>query len=406
MPCATCTRSGSRSRRRWGRPPRCRPGSFGGPTSACSSRGRAPISWCSTTAWRLHACCVEVCPLSWLESELNEQPSALATLLDRQQDAARAIASILDRDDVNYVLIASRGSSSNAARYAQYLLGRAHRVPVMFATPSLYTIYEQPPRLDRAAVIGISQSGASPDVSSVLAEARRQDRPTIALTNVPDSPLAREADVVLVLEAGEERAVAATKTYLNSLGAVAMLFAAADGPVAEGELAQMPELLRQQIALSLETAPPLDEYAEAVGATVVGRGVNYGTAFEIALKIGELSGLVVEAYSPADLMHGPIAAVQPGWPVVIVAPSGPARPSVEDVVLPLRERGARLLAVSDVTAVLRRAQTRLPLVPHVPEWLSPLTAVIPGQLTALRLARLRGLDIDSPSGLRKVTLTR
>jgi glucosamine--fructose-6-phosphate aminotransferase (isomerizing) len=347
-----------------------------------------------------------VCPLSWLESELHEQPRALATLLERQGDAARAVARLLARDDVRYVLIASRGSSSNAARYAQYLLGRAHRVPVMFATPSLYTIYEQPPRLDDAAVIGISQSGASPDVASVLAEARRQGRPTIALTNAPDSPLAREADVVLLLEAGEEHAVAATKTYLNSLGAVAMLFAAADGPVAEGELALMPELLRRQIALSHETAPPLDEYAGAVGATVVGRGVNYGTAYEIALKIRELSGLVVEAYSPADLMHGPIAAVQPGWPVVLVAPSGPARPSVEDVVLPLRERGARLLVVSDVAAVLRRAQTRLPLVPHVPEWLSPLTAVIPGQLTALRLARLRGLDVDAPAGLRKVTLTR
>jgi glucosamine--fructose-6-phosphate aminotransferase (isomerizing) len=344
--------------------------------------------------------------MSWLEDELAEQPNALARLIERQRAMARAVAAILSRDDVNYILIASRGSSSNAARYAQYLLGRAHRVPVMFATPSLYTIYEQPPRLDGAVVIGISQSGASPDVASVLAEARRQRRPTIALTNVGDSPLARQADVVLELEAGDERAVAATKTYLNSLAAVALVFAAADGPVAEAELAQMPDVLERQLVLSRETAPPLDEYAEAIGATVVGRGVNYGTAFEIALKIRELSGLVVEAYSPADLMHGPIAAIQPGWPVVLVAPSGPARPSVEDVVLPLRERGARLLAVSDVGAVLRRAQTRLPLVPHVPEWLSPLTAVIPGQLTAMRLARLRGLDVDSPVGLHKVTLTR
>jgi glucosamine--fructose-6-phosphate aminotransferase (isomerizing) len=276
----------------------------------------------------------------------------------------------------------------------------------MFATPSLYTIYEQPPRLDGAAVIGISQSGASPDVSSVLAEARRQGRPTVALTNNLVSPLAHAADEVLFLEAGEERAVAATKTYLNSVGAVSLLFAAADGPRAEAELAEMPATLERQIALTNEAAPPLDEYAEAVGATVVARGVNYGTAFEIALKIRELSGLVVEAYSPADLMHGPIAAIRPGWPVVLVAPSGPARPSVEDVVVPLRDRGARLLAVSDVGAVLRRAQTKLPLVPHVPEWLSPLTAVIPGQLTALRLARLRGLDVDSPVGLHKVTLTR
>jgi glucosamine--fructose-6-phosphate aminotransferase (isomerizing) len=344
--------------------------------------------------------------LSWLEDELNEQPAALGRLIDRQQGTARRIASILARDDVRYILIASRGSSGNAARYAQYLLGRAHRVPVMFATPSLYTIYEQPPRLDGAVVIGISQSGASPDVSSVLAEARRQGRPTVAITNNLVSPLARAADEVLFLEAGEERAVAATKTYLNSVGAVALLFAAADGPTAEAELAGMPATIERQVALSRETASPLDEYADAIGATVVARGVNYGTAFEVALKIRELSGLVVEAYSPADLMHGPIAAVRPGWPVVLVAPSGPARPSVEEVVVPLRERGARLLAISDVDAVLRRAQTKLPLVPRVPEWLSPLTAVIPGQLTALRLAQQRGLDIDSPAGLHKVTLTR
>jgi glutamine---fructose-6-phosphate transaminase (isomerizing) len=344
--------------------------------------------------------------VSWLEAELQEQPAALARLIDKQAGRAREIAEIFGRDDVQYVVIASRGSSSNVARYAQYLLGRAHRVPVMFATPSLYTIYEQPPRLAGAAVIGISQSGASPDVASVLAEARRQGRPTIALTNVVDSPLAREADLVLPLEAGEEKAVAATKTYLNSLGAIALLFAASDGPVAEAELEQMPDLLQQQIDLSLETAPALDEYADAVGATVVARGVNYGTAFEIALKIRELSGLVVEAYSPADLMHGPIAAIRPGWPVIVVAPTGPARPSVEGLVLPLRDRGARIIAVSDVSAVLRRAQTRLPLVPRVPEWLSPLTAVVPGQLTALRLAQLRGLDIDQPAGLNKVTLTR
>ena len=344
--------------------------------------------------------------MSWLENELREQPAALERLLQRQGDRAREIAGIFGRDDVQYVLIASRGSSGNAARYAQYLLGRAHRVPVMFATPSLYTIYEQPPRLEGAVVVGISQSGASPDVASVLAEARRQGRPTVALTNAPDSPLAREADAVLLLEAGEERAVAATKTYLNSLGAIAMLFAAADGPVAEAELARMPSVLEEQIELSIATAPSLDEYGDAVGATVVARGVNYGTAFEIALKIRELSGLVVEAYSPADLMHGPIAAIRPGWPVIVVAPTGPARPSVEGLVFPLLERGARIIAVSDVTAVLRRARTKLPLVARVPEWLSAMTAVIPGQLTALRLAQLRGLDIDSPVGLNKVTLTR
>ena len=167
----------------------------------------------------------------------------------------------------------------------------------------------------------------------------------------------------------------------------------------------MPELLERQIALSFESAPPIEEYGDAIGATVVARGVNYGTAFEIALKIRELSGLLVEAYSPADLMHGPIAAIQPDWPVILVAPTGPARPSVEEIVEPLRERGARVIAVSDAASVLESAHTKLPLVPDVPEWLSPLTAVIPGQVTAMRLAQLRGLDVDHPAGLQKITLT-
>ena len=344
--------------------------------------------------------------MSWLETELREQPEALVRLLERQADAARQAARLFHRRDIRYLLIASRGSSSNVARYAQYLLGRAHRVPVMFATPSLYTIYGQPPRLDGALVIGISQSGASPDVVAVLAEAREQGRPTLALTNDVESPLARTADAVLPLEAGREQAVAATKTYVNSLGAVALLFALGDDAAARDELARMPEALAAQVDLSLAATPVLEEYREAVGLTVVARGVNYGTGFEIALKIRELSGLVTEAYSPADLMHGPIAAIQPGWPVVVVAPSGPARPSVEEIVPPLRARGARLVAVSDVRAVLRRAQTKLVLVSGVPEWLSPLTAVVPGQVAAMRLASLRGLDLDNPAGLRKVTLTR
>jgi len=345
--------------------------------------------------------------MSWLETELREQPEALARLLEQQAGAARAAARLFRRRDIRYLLIASRGSSSNVARYAQYLLGRAHRVPVMFATPSLYTIYGQPPRLDGGLAIGISQSGASPDVVAVLAEAREQGRPTLALTNDVASPLALTADAVLPLEAGLEHAVAATKTYVNSLGAVALLFAeTGNDTAAREELSRMPEALAAQIELSLAGTPPLEEYQDAVGLTVVARGVNYGTAFEVALKIRELSGLVTEAYSPADLMHGPIAAIQPGWPVVVVAPSGPARPSVEEIVPPLRERGARLIAVSDVRAVLRRAQTKLVLAPGVPEWLSPFTAVVPGQVAAMRLTRLRGRDLDRPVGLHKVTLTR
>jgi glutamine---fructose-6-phosphate transaminase (isomerizing) len=339
---------------------------------------------------------------SHLEKELREQPEALQRLLDEQAARAAEIASLFGRPDVQYVLIASRGSSSNAARYAQYLLGRAHRVPVAFATPSLYTLYEQPPRLDGALVVGISQSGESPDVVEVLAEARRQGRPTVALTNVESSPLGLVADAVLPLEAGDELAVAATKTYVNSLGAVALVFAAATRDAgALDELRRMPAPLARQLDRSWEVSVDGID-----GGTVVARGVNYGTSFEIALKIRELSGLLFESYSAADLMHGPVAAIGTGWPVIAVAPSGPAFDVMAEAAVELGRRGARLLVVSDDEALLARASVPLPLLPGVPEWLSPLVAVVPGQLVALRLAEQRGSDLDKPLGLSKVTLTR
>jgi glucosamine--fructose-6-phosphate aminotransferase (isomerizing) len=341
-----------------------------------------------------------------LERELREQPEALARLLEAARDRSQELGSLFRRRDVRYLLIASRGSSSNAARYAQYLLGRASRVPVAFATPSLYTLYGQPPRLDGALVIGISQSGESPDVRAVLDEARRQGRPTLAITNRPDSPIASIAGAVLALEAGEERAVAATKTYLNSVGAVALLFAwsTRDGEALR-ELERMPLRIADQLSLSFEDAAALEEFRGIRGGTVVARGINYGTSFEIALKIRELSGLLFEAFSAADLMHGPVAAIGPGWPVIAVAPSGPALESMEIAIRALSERGAKLITVADRRDVLALGVAPFRLVADVPEWLSPLTTVIPGQLAAVRLAQLNGSDLDSPHGLSKVTLT-
>jgi glutamine---fructose-6-phosphate transaminase (isomerizing) len=342
-----------------------------------------------------------------LERELGEQPQALERLLETQRPAAERIARLLERDDVNYVLIASRGSSSNAARYAQYVLGRAHRVPVSFATPSLYTLYEQPPRLDGALVIGISQSGRSPDVKEVIEEAQRQGRPTVALTNDPSSPLAQASDEVLALEAGDELAVAATKTYVNSLGAVALLFALATGDrEALIELERVPAQLALQIERSWDDSRAIDRLGEIEGGTVIARGVNYATCFEIALKIRELSGLLFESYSAADLMHGPIAAIASGWPVIAVAPRGPTLQVMLDALEALAGREPRLVVISDEVRALGRAEIVLPLWTRVPDWLSPLVAVVPGQLAALRLAQLRGVDLDSPLGLSKVTLTR
>ena len=345
--------------------------------------------------------------MSWVEQEMREQSAALARFLDRERDHARDLVPQLFRSDVTYALIASRGSSGNAARYAQYLFGSANRLPVAFSTPSLYTLYDEPPQLDGAVVIAISQSGESPDVVSVLAEARRQGRPTLAITNEVDSPLARTSECVLRLHAGRERAVAATKTYLNSVAAVALLSAAiGDDSARFTALGEVPSWIAQQVERSLEDARPFDRYGDADGGVVVARGINLGTAFEIALKIRELSGVPFEPFSSADLLHGPIAALLPGRPVLVVAPSGVALDSVRASIARLRERGAAVVGISDDEDVLAAADVRLPLVRAVPEWLSPLLAVIPGQAAALRLATIRGGDVDHPAGLTKVTLTR
>jgi len=342
--------------------------------------------------------------MSWVEAELREQPVALERFLTAESAHAPGIVRALLREDVRYLLIVSRGSSGNVARYMQYLFGTVNRLPVAFATPSLYTVYDAPPELGPAAVIGISQSGASPDVVAVLDEARKQNRPTLAITNDPESPLALAADYVLQLHAGEERAVAATKTYLNSVAAVALL-STADDAQRLGDLLAMPKKVGEQIEQSLAAADALDRYREVEGGSVVARGVNYGAAFEIALKIRELSGAQFEAFSSADLLHGPIAALKSGRPAIVIAPAGRTLASMSVALEKVRERGAEVIAISDDKKFLSESDTALPLVPGVPEWLTPLLTVVPGQVAAVRLATLRDADVDSPVGLTKITLT-
>jgi glutamine---fructose-6-phosphate transaminase (isomerizing) len=343
--------------------------------------------------------------MSLLRDEIGEQPDVLARVIERNRAAVAAIVDALERRPPAFVLIASRGSSGNAARYGQHVFGRLNRLAVGFASPSLQTVYEAPPRLHDALVLGISQSGQSPDVVSVLDDATRQDQITVAVTNDPESPIAQAARHVLPLHAGPERAVAATKTYSASLCAVAQLAAALAGDDALlRELSAIPAAVGRQIR---ETAT--DAAVEAAFAwqacAVVGRGPNYGTAFEIALKIKELTAITAEPYAPADLLHGPIAIVEPGFPLVAVAPTGPARPAMEELLDAVRKRGGAPLILSDEPELVRSGELLLRLVP-VPEWLSPLAAVVPAQLLAAGIAERRGVDTDRPFGLSKVTLTR
>jgi glucosamine--fructose-6-phosphate aminotransferase (isomerizing) len=194
---------------------------------------------------------------------------------------------------------------------------------------------------------------------------------------------------------------------VNSLGAVALIFATttADGHALD-ELERLPGQLAAQLDRSWHDVSALDGFGRIEGGTVIARGINYCTSFEIALKIRELSGLLFESYSAADLMHGPVAAIAPGWPVLAVAPSGPTLDAMAEAVDAVGRRGARTIVVSDDQGLLARGEIGLPLLTGVPEWLSPIVAVIPGQLAAFRFAQLRGIDLDKPLGLSKVTLTR
>lgn len=345
--------------------------------------------------------------MSILQNEIRQQPQVLATLLDQELENARRIAADVRARRVKYVIVAARGTSDNAARYGQYLLGAHNRLPVGLATPSLFSVYGEPPRLEDALVVGISQSGQSPDIVAVLEEGRRQGVPTLAITNDPRSPLAAQADYSLALHAGEERAVAATKTYTAQLAALALLSSALDEtPERLEALQRVPSAVERVLEREEEIAQAVQRYRYMETCVVLGRGYNYATAFEIALKLKELNYLIAESYSSADFMHGPIAVVDSGFPALVVAPSGRMFDTMRAFSLELGSRGAELLIISDCQTLLANAVTPLPLPEGVPEWLSPIVAVVPGQLFALHLTLVRRNDPDRPAGLQKVTVTR
>lgn len=344
---------------------------------------------------------------SILLREIAEQPEALRRLLADGAEEVEAIASALRARSFRHVVIAARGSSDNAARYAQYVFGAFNRVTVTLATPSLFTRYAAPPRMDGALVVGISQSGQSPDLVAVVEEGRRQGCVTLAITNAAGSPLGEVADHTLLLRAGPERSVAATKTYTSQLLSLAMLSAAATGDARRREeLAAVPG----HVAAALDVdagamAAAASALRDAGHGVVIGRGFNYATAFEISLKAKELAYFAVEPYSAADFQHGPIALLDTGFAAIVVNVEGAVSEEVEELLGAMTRRGARPVVLSNIESSLALGFAPLRLPRGIPEWLSPIVAVVPGQLLAVHLSRQRGFDPDRPRGLSKVTRT-
>ncbi len=343
--------------------------------------------------------------MSHLAREIAEQPRVVAALLHAEADVADDIAARIRAHDPAFVMIAARGSSDNAARYAQYLFGDLLRLPVALAAPSLFTLAGARPRLGQGLVLGISQSGQSPDVVAVVEAGRDQGALTVAVTNDGHSPLARAAAHVLQIHAGVERSVAASKTYTASLAALALIAVSAIAETGErrralGALRQAPELIERSLEMSADpVAQAAADWPRAARAVVLGRGFNYATAHEIALKLGELAYISAEAYSSAEFRHGPIAKVAPDLPLLAVTGDGPFDADVAALAAELRASGARLVTLGAPDA-------DLPAAPAPAPWLAPFAAVAPGQLLAMTLAGRQRGDIDSPRGLSKVTRTR
>jgi glucosamine--fructose-6-phosphate aminotransferase (isomerizing) len=340
-----------------------------------------------------------------MRSELGEAPDVARALIETQRDVIDGVAEAVRSRPLGMVLIAARGTSDHAAIYAQYVFGVRNRLPVALAAPSIQSLYGVAPRLHNALVIGVSQSGQSPDVVGVIEEARRQNAPTIAVTNDPASPLSLAAEFNIDIHAGPERAVAATKTYVAEMTALAMLSTAlGDDPIARQQLLEVPDAIAAALDLEEVVASAAREQAGMQRAVVLGRGFNYSTALEWSLKLKEMTYVLADAYSTADFEHGPIAMIDPGFVVHAIVAAGPTLPETESVLGRLRQAGARLVVASNASDALALADIPLRL-PDAPEWLSPLSAIIPGQLFAYHLALAKHLDPDHPRNIQKVTRT-
>ncbi|KUL29544.1 SIS domain-containing protein [Actinoplanes awajinensis] len=343
-----------------------------------------------------------------MAADIAEQPEGFARLLDGPHaDAIAEVAAQIAARRPRNVLFVGRGTSDHAALYGAYLTEIRLGLPVASASPSAITLYGARPDFTDSLVIGVSQSGGSPDLTGVLSTARETGALTLAVTNNPESPLARAAELSVDVAAGHERAVAATKSYTAELLALLVLIEgirAGDGRLPESEraaLAALPGLA--EAALADRTADDLAQrYRFAPHMVTTGRGFGYPTAREAALKLMETSYVPTLAFSGADLLHGPLAMTDADVPVLAVVGEGPGGRAMQDVITRLGEQRADVVTIgaTDVPGAAGRLA-----VPAVDERYSPLLDILPLQKLALALALARGEDPDAPRGLKKVTST-
>ena len=334
-----------------------------------------------------------------MRREVEETPAAVRRLLAASGAAIAEAGEALRRLAPPVVVTVARGSSDHAATYFKYAAEIGSGIPVASLGPSVVSIYGARLKLAGAAALAISQSGKSPDIVAALAAARAGGALTLALVNTEGSPLAGAADHVVPLAAGPERSVAATKSFVASVAAALAILAAWTGDEALSRaLARLPEHL--DAALSCDWSPAIEAAATASSLYTLGRGAGFAVASEAALKFKETSLLHAEAYSGAELLHGPVSLVAGGFPVLAFAPADAARPGLVEVARQLEARGARLFVAGRGLPghALPAIETGHPLT-------EPLAMLLSFYGFVEAVSRARGLDPDVPRGLSKVTET-
>ena len=337
--------------------------------------------------------------------EISEQPAALARTIKEEQARIARLGKFLKNRDIDLIVLVARGSSDNAALFGRYLLEITTGIPVSLSAPSVHTLYKARLKLDHALVVGVSQSGEGEDINRVLENARASGAYTVGITNEANSSMTRLVDETLLMQAGQERSVAATKTFTGQM----MLFYMLASELTPAEHRFAYDAIPEFAARALEQRPAILElvqrYVFMENCVVVGRGLAYANAYELALKLMETCYVVAERFSSADFLHGPLAMVERHFPVILFAPAGVMLKGVKDLIDRLRELHADTLCITSDLDTASSCTRSIIMPREIDEFLAPIPYMIPGQLFAALLAEAKGLDPDSPRSLSKVTRT-
>ncbi|MEP6901200.1 MAG: SIS domain-containing protein [Actinomycetota bacterium] len=341
--------------------------------------------------------------MSLMLQEIAEQPIVLERTIQAERKKLEKLGKFLRAKDIDLIVLVARGSSDNASLFGRYLLEITTGIPVSLSAPSVFTLYNAKLNLSRAVVIGVSQSGEGTDINAVLESAKSSGAFTIGITNETDSTMAKIADETLLIHAGREKSVAATKTYTGQMLHFYMLASVLSDSKIDFE--KIPQFSAQALKLKENVEELVKRYVFMENCVVVGRGLNYGNSYELALKLMETCYVVAERFSSADFYHGPLAIVERRFPVILFAPTGVTRQSNLDLLQRLEELHADCLSITNDEEIARKSPRTLLMPTDIDEFLSPIPFIIPAQLFAALLAKEKGIDADAPRSLSKVTKT-